>query len=107
MPQGALGPCHPAQGGVVGADLKFMERRRDLERMGIGVMIHVAIQATCRALCVILSSLGPSKGGTLTAPTLQMRKQKLRGGKSSAPQLAPEPASAVPASATFTRFIFV
>ena len=35
-------------------------------------------------------------------PTLQRRNQKLREGKSSAPQLAPEPASV-----TFTRFIFV
>ena len=84
-----------------------MERRRDLEGMGIGVMIHVAIQAMCRALCVILSSLGPSKGGTVTTPTLQMRNQKLGGGKSSAPQLAPEPASAdgfMPSHALLVRF---
>ena len=49
----------------------------------------------------------PFGKGHIVKLFLQMRKQKLRGGKSSAPQLAPEPASAVPASATFTRFIFV
>lgn len=54
--------------GVVGADLRFMERRRDLEGMGIGVMIHVAVQAVCRAPVSSCPHWAPPREALLPPP---------------------------------------